>query len=58
MALIALDLPAFDRPAIATSAPASGGNCAGAATLNKNSTWGKRDTETACPVGHLKRVVV
>jgi len=56
--LIALDLPAFDRPAIATSAPASGGNCAGAATLNKNSTWGKRDTETACPIGHLKRVVV
>jgi hypothetical protein len=33
MALMALDLPAFERPANATSAPASGGNCPGAAAL-------------------------
>src|SRR5438105_12425892 len=36
MALMALDLPALERPAKATSAPASGGNCAGAAALIRN----------------------
>src|SRR5215475_12871306 len=33
MALMALDLPAFERPTKATSAPRSGGNCPGAAAL-------------------------
>jgi hypothetical protein len=36
MALMALDLPALERPANATSAPKSGGNCAGAAALTIN----------------------
>src|SRR5438067_13832698 len=36
MALMALDLPALERPAKAISAPASGGNCAGAAALIRN----------------------
>src|SRR6478672_2857080 len=33
IALMALDLPAFERPTKATSAPRSGGNCPGAAAL-------------------------
>src|SRR5687767_2704573 len=39
-ALIALDLPAFERPATATSRPSSGGNWPGRATLLMNSTSG------------------
>jgi hypothetical protein len=42
MALMALDLPALERPTKATSAPTSGGNCAGAAALIKNCTPLKR----------------
>src|SRR5215468_5459421 len=33
IALMALDLPAFERPTKAISAPRSGGNCPGAAAL-------------------------
>src|SRR5690606_17347264 len=40
MALMALDLPALDRPATATSQPRSGGNWPGAATLFRNWTSG------------------
>src|ERR1700760_732848 len=36
MALMALDLPAFERPTKATSAPMSAGNCPGAAALRRN----------------------
>src|SRR5476649_352164 len=42
MALMALDLLAFERPAKATSAPSSGGNCAAAAALTRNRASGKR----------------
>src|ERR1700685_4141442 len=42
MALMALDLPAFERPAKATSLPTSGGNCAGAAALTRNRASGNR----------------
>src|SRR5690348_2946245 len=42
MALIALDLPALERPANATSAPKSAGNCAGAAALTRKRASGKR----------------
>jgi len=45
MALMALDLPAFERPAKATSAPKSAGNCFGWAALTRNWTWGNRLTE-------------
>jgi len=39
MALMALDLPLLERPTKATSAPTSGGNCAGAAALIRNRAW-------------------
>src|SRR5690348_11327353 len=35
IALMALDLPAFERPTKATSAPWSAGNCPGAAALTR-----------------------
>ena len=37
MALMAVDLPAFERPANATSRPTSAGNCPGAAALSMKS---------------------
>src|SRR5690606_21183298 len=37
---MALDLPALDRPATASSRPSSGGNCPGLATLLRNWTSG------------------
>src|SRR5207253_4756036 len=40
IALMALDLPALERPTKATSAPRSGGNCPGAAALSRNRAWG------------------
>src|SRR5512140_2647437 len=40
MALIALDLPAFDRPATATSAPSSGGSWLSLFALVRNRTSG------------------
>src|SRR6266480_4652232 len=46
MALMALDLPALERPAKATSAPASGGNCAGAAALIRNRASSNRLIES------------
>lgn len=54
MALIALDLPAFDRPAKATSAPESAGKCAGAAALSRNRAWGNRATVVVyyCRLSH------
>src|SRR5512146_3006495 len=44
MALMALDLPAFERPAKATSAPRSAGNCPGAAALTRNLAFGNAAT--------------
>ena len=52
IALMALDLPALERPAKATSAPWSGGNCGGAATLSMKLTWGNR--LTGPPPGRLR----
>src|SRR5579863_6988698 len=52
MALIALDLPELERPAKATSAPRSAGNCAGAAALIRKRASGKRlmsSTDKAAP---------
>ena len=40
MALMALDLPAFDRPAKAISRPVSGASWCGSAALVRNVTWG------------------
>jgi hypothetical protein len=40
IALIALDFPALERPAIATSAPLSAGNWAAAAALIMNCALG------------------
>src|SRR5476651_1488201 len=42
IALMALDLPAFERPAKATSAPSSAGNWDAAAALTRNRTSGNR----------------
>src|SRR6202007_3433349 len=44
-ALMALDLPAFERPAKATSAPRSAGNCPGAAALTRNLAFGNAATD-------------
>src|SRR6185437_15459477 len=44
IALMALDLPAFERPAKATSAPRSAGNCPGAAALRRNFAFGNAAT--------------
>src|SRR5215469_1190815 len=44
IALMALDLPAFERPAKATSAPRSAGNCPGAAALTRNFACGNAAT--------------
>src|SRR6185312_11809728 len=44
IALMALDLPAFERPAKATSAPPSAGNCPGAAALMRNLAFGNAAT--------------
>src|SRR5688572_27815208 len=42
MALMALDLPALERPAKATSVPRSTGNCVGDAALKRNWACAKR----------------
>src|SRR6185437_2872485 len=44
IALMALDLPAFERPANATSAPRSAGNCSGAAALMRKLAFGNAAT--------------
>src|SRR5690242_19261648 len=44
IALMALDLPAFERPAKATSAPRSAGNCPAAAALTRNFALGNAAT--------------
>jgi hypothetical protein len=43
MALMALDLPAFDRPATDTSTPASSGNWCAWFALVRNFTFGYED---------------
>src|SRR4051812_18548979 len=45
IALMALDLPEFERPANATSAPSSCGNCTLCAALVRNSAAGYRLTQ-------------
>src|SRR6185437_6036284 len=44
IALMALDLPELERPAKATSAPRSAGNCPGAAALMRNLAFGNAAT--------------
>ena len=54
MALMALDLPALERPANATSAPWSAGNCAGAAALMRKRTSPKRLMQGAGKKAHAR----
>src|ERR1700733_8302457 len=58
MALMALDLPALERPTKATSAPTSGGNCAGAAALMRKLAWLKRLIDPQVSLGSLRTAVV
>src|SRR5580704_15635658 len=55
---MALDLPALERPTKATSAPTSGGNCAGAAALMRKLAWLKRLIDPQVALERLRTAVV